>query len=326
MTHITIIIVSWNVRELLQRCLTSVRAALDAGALSGRILVVDNASADGTPAMVRDRFAQVELLESGANLGFAGGNNLALRRVLAEANPPDYLLLLNPDTEVAPDALRLLVDYLDAHPQVAVVGPRLRYGDGTPQGSRRRFPTAGVFFWESTPLEQYWPANPWAQRYRMADRPDDIEQEDDWLVGAALLVRRTAIEHAGLLDEGFALYSEELEWQLRIHANSGAPCRIMYLPQAEITHHEGKSSEQAPARRYLSFHRSRLRYVRMVHGAALARVLWVFLLLAYGGELAVETLKWLLGHRRSLRAGRMRVYAELIGGLATDHYSEGQKY
>ncbi|HMO59587.1 MAG TPA: glycosyltransferase, partial [Roseiflexaceae bacterium] len=80
MTHITIIIVSWNVRELLQRCLTSVRAALDAGALSGRILVVDNASADGTPAMVRDRFAQVELLESGANLGFAGGNNLALRR------------------------------------------------------------------------------------------------------------------------------------------------------------------------------------------------------------------------------------------------------
>jgi GT2 family glycosyltransferase len=135
----------------------------------------------------------------------------------------------------------------------------------------------------------------------------------DWLVGAALLVRRAAVERAGLLDSGFALYSEELEWQRRMR-QSGAG-RIVYLPEAEIVHHEGKSSEQAPARRLVAFHRSRLRYIRMAHGARLAAVVRRFLLLAYGAELALEALKWLAGHRRELRAGRIATYRQLLGSL-----------
>lgn len=315
-TMLAIVIVSWNVRDLLDRCITSIYAALDGAGITYRIIVVDNASSDGTPAMLRAHHPDVELLEAGGNLGFAGGNNLALRRLLAGAAPGDarYVLLLNPDTEITDGAIVELLRYLEAHPHVAVAGPRLRYPDGTPQPSRRRFPTPGVFFWESTPLEQRWPGNPWARRYRCADAPDDSVQAVDWLVGAALMVRRSAIECAGLFDAGFAMYSEELEWQQRL-ARCG---RIVYLPTAEIIHHEGKSSEQYPARRYINFHRSRLRFARMRYGAGFALLLQGFVVAAYGVELAIEAGKWLLGHRRALRSQRIVAYLALLRALVRE--------
>ncbi|MFL5807247.1 MAG: glycosyltransferase family 2 protein, partial [Roseiflexaceae bacterium] len=253
MPSLAVIIVSWNTRDLLRRCLDTAHASLAGAGIAYQVIVVDNASSDGTPAMLRAAHPEVVLIEAGRNLGFAGGNNLALRRVLSaefrvlSSAPPnsklkrsedtrnskfdadprnlklktqhsklDYILLLNPDAEVVGDAIPRLVGYMDAHPDVAVAGPKLLYPDGSAQPSRRRFPSRGVFFWESTPLEARWPGNPWARRYRCADAPDDITQDVDWLVGAALLVRREAIERAGLLDAGFAMYSEELEWQRRI--------------------------------------------------------------------------------------------------------------
>jgi len=249
-------------------------------------------------------------------------------------------LLLNPDTEVVGDAIPTLVRYMAAHPAVAVVGPQLRYADGSIQSSRRRFPSKGVYFWESTPLEQRWPNNPWTRRYHMADMPDDREQEVDWLVGAALLVRREAIERAGLLDAGFTMYSEELEWQRRIqgmgdkrsaggsygwgmgeqrHAQPPTPIphppRIVYLPEAVIIHHEGKSSEQALARRYLNFQRGRLRDAHMVYGQRFAAQLRLFLRAAYALELATEAAKWLLGHKRPLRAQRSAIYRQVLRDL-----------
>ncbi len=310
---LAIIIVSWNVRNLLDRCITSIHAALDSAGIAYRVIIVDNASSDGTPAMLRVQHPDVELLEAGGNLGFAGGNNLALRRLLAGPARGDvqYVLLLNPDTEIIDGAIVELLRYLEAHPDIVVAGPRLRYPDGAPQSSRRRFPTPGVFFWESTPLEQRWPGNPWARRYRCADTPDDRAQAVDWLVGAALMVRRSAIESAGLLDAGFAMYSEELEWQLRLTRYG----RIVYLPTAEIIHHEGKSSEQHPARRYINFHRSRLRFARMRYGAGFALLLKRFVVAAYSMELAIEAGKWLLGHRRALRSQRIVAYLALLRAL-----------
>lgn len=337
MPTLAVIIVSWNVRDLLRRCIQTVHASLAGSGASYAIIVVDNASGDGSAAMLRAEHPEVCLIESGGNLGFAGGNNLALRRLAlrgwrievggpAPAPAADYLLLLNPDTEVLGDAIPRLVRYLEAHPDVALVGPKLLYPDGSAQPSRRRFPTPGTFFWESTPLEQRWPENPWARRYRRADAPDDVEQEVDWLVGAALLVRRAAVERAGLLDAGFAMYSEELEWQRRIRraargaalrqqAASQTAAKIIYLPDAVIVHHEGKSSEQAPARRYLNFQRSRLRYARMVCGTAFAAALRLFLRAAYAAELASEAAKWLAGHKRPLRARRVAVYWQVLRGL-----------
>ncbi|MGQ9550650.1 MAG: glycosyltransferase family 2 protein [Roseiflexus sp.] len=306
---LAIIIVSWNVCTLIDRCIATVQESLAGSGIDYRITVVDNASTDGTPALLRARYPGIEVIEAGRNLGFAGGNNLALRRLFARNDGhARYVLLLNPDTEVIGDALPRMVRYLESHPDVVVVGPRLRYPDGTVQSSRRRFPTPGVFFWESTPLEQRWTDNPWARYYRCADLPDDSEQAVDWLAGAALMVRRSAIERAGLLDAGFPLYSEELEWQQRL----GAYGRIVYLPSAEIVHHEGRSSVQVPTRRLILFHCSRLRYARMRYGDLLAWGVRGFLLAAYSAELMIESGKWLLGHRRDLRARRVAAYLALL--------------
>ncbi|MDW8145293.1 MAG: glycosyltransferase family 2 protein [Roseiflexaceae bacterium] len=310
---LAIIIVSWNVRDLLDRCLTTAHASLAGAGIAYRIVVVDNASTDGTCDMLRAKHPGVEVIATGCNLGFAGGNNLALRRILAHDNSCiRYVLLLNPDTEAVGDAIPVLVRYLEERPDVAVVGPRLRYPDGTVQSTRRRFPTPGVLFWESTPLEWRWSHNPWVRRYRCIDLPDDREQTVDWLVGAALMVRRSAIERAGLLDAGFVMYSEELEWQQRLRAYG----RIVYLPSAEIVHHEGKSSAQVPTWRLITFHQSRLRYARLRYGDGLAKVLRIFLMTTYGAELCIEGGKWLLGHRRDLRRQRIAGYLMFLRALA----------
>jgi N-acetylglucosaminyl-diphospho-decaprenol L-rhamnosyltransferase len=335
MASLAIVIVSWNVRALLQRCLEAVNDSLAGSGIEYRILVVDNASGDGTPAMVRTAFPNVELLETGANLGFAGGNNVALRalgfgkqqhvgRDAAGCAPTD-VLLLNPDTEPLGDAIPRLVRYLEQHPELAVVGPQLRYGDGSLQSSRRRFPTRLSYFFESTPLEQLWPNNPWVRHYRCDDQPADREQRVGWLVGAALLVRGTAIMQAGLLDKRFFMYSEEVEWQWRLqggaavgmHLAASLPqrSRIAYLPEAVIIHHEGKSSEQAIFARYQHFQQSKLLLARMRYGWGFAALLRRFILLIYCYEIAVESAKWLLRHRPALRRQRIAVYWRILHTL-----------
>lgn len=324
MPTLAIIIVSWNVRELLRRCLVATEASLAGGNIGYEIIVVDNASADGTPAMLRAEFPHVRLIETGANLGFAAGNNVGLRLVMEKAEgsrllpSSDYILLLNPDTEPVGDALPRLVAELERRPELAAVGPLLRYGDGSLQPSRRRFPTRLTFFWESTPLDRLWPTNPWAARYRCADTPADQAQPVDWLVGAAILLRSKAIARAGLFDERFFMYSEELEWQRRIQTawtDEGGRSAIWYLPTAEIIHHEGKSSEQAIARRHLNFQQSRLLLARIWYGWPFAALLRAFTRLGYLGELAIEAAKLLLGHRRDLRLQRISVYWQVICGL-----------
>ncbi len=314
---LAIVIVSYNVRDLLRRCLVSVIHAARQLDRPFCVLVVDNASQDGSADMVRAQFPSVVLHALSTNVGFAAGNNIALRALIAapsadearsDRRPPEYILLLNPDTEVAEDALLRMVGYLDQHPEVVVVGPALRYGDGTAQSSRRRFPMVGTLFWESTLLEQWWPHNPWARRYRLEDRSANRVQEVDWLVGAALMVRSTALAQAGLLDESFFMYSEELEWQTRLR-QSGP---IVYLPEALVLHHEGKSSEQNLARRHINFNRSKLRYARLRWGGSVAAVLRAFLLVTYLVQAMIEAAKWLLGHKRALRWQRLKQYGTIL--------------
>jgi N-acetylglucosaminyl-diphospho-decaprenol L-rhamnosyltransferase len=316
---LTIVIVSWNVRDLLRHCLRSI---LDSGywVLDGpdpthglpssppdrqlELIVVDNASTDGSPDMVRAEFPQVHLVVNAENRGFTAANNQGL--ALSQGR---FLLLLNPDTEVMGDALAQMVAYMDDHADVGALGPQLRYADGSLQPSRRRFPTFATALLESTVLQQWWADNRVLRRYYMADTPDDAVQLVDWVVGACLLVRRQVYEQVSGLDEGFFMYSEELDWCKRI---KDAGWAVAYLPTAIILHHEGKSSEQVVPARHIYFQSSKVRYFRKHHGALQAETLRWFLLATYVYQLGQEGVKWLIGHKRPLREGRVRAYCKVL--------------
>ena len=303
----SIVIVSWNVRDLLDQCLQSVLSSMESGGYTYEIIVVDNASHDQTPALVRQKFPMVQLIETGANLGFAQGVNRGL-----EVAQGRWLCVLNPDTVVQTDALPLLLHWARLLPHAVVLGPRLVYADGTQQSSRRRWPTPLTLFMESTLLERWWPHNRWAQRYHMHDLPyADQPQQVDWLVGAVLLVAHKAIKTAGGLDSRFWMYSEELEWQQRL-AQSGS---IWYIPQAQVIHYEGQSSAQVPARKHIAFQQSKLRYTNQRFGPALATMLHLFLLCSYSFEWVTETIKLLLGHKPTLRRERRQIYRQVLKAL-----------
>ncbi len=309
-----IVIVSWNVSTLLGRCLDSLLAQPQAGTPREdllplgnrwvRVHVVDNASQDDTCEMLAQRYPWVRLARSPINLGFTGGNNVAISQAQAR-----YILLLNPDTEITEGALECMLDYMEAHPEIGVLGPRLCYGDGRPQPSRRRFPTLGMALMESTVLEQWFPHNRWAARYRMEDCPTEEAQPVDWLTGACLLTRREVWGQIGLLDEGFFMYSEELDWCRRA-ANAG--WERVYLPEALVIHYEGQSSGQVVAQRHILFNASKVRYFAKHHGPWQAGFLRLCLLASFGVQLVEESLKWALGHKRALRRERVQAYAQVI--------------
>jgi GT2 family glycosyltransferase len=301
---VSVIIVNWNVRELLRRCLSSLRQGEETRVATTEMIVVDCASWDGSVDMVRREFPGVRLIASQENLGYAGGNN----RGMAEA-AGRYLLILNPDTELVGDALAAMVRYLDEHPGVGALGPALRYPDGTLQSSRRRFPTPATAFWESTLLHQWFPNNRIARRYHLTDRLADVPQPVDWLVGAALMLRREAWQQVGPLDEGFFMYFEELDWCRRCRA---AGWEIHYLPAAEVIHYEGKSSEQVVTARIVRFQRSKVRYFAKYYGPGWALVIRLFLVGTFVFQWGAEGLKWLVGHKRELRRERMAAYWQVL--------------
>ena len=325
---LSIIIVSWNVRELLRGCLSSLHACPElllsrkadaptrsGDALTAEILVVDNASADGSGDMVAVSFPGVRLIRNTENRGFTGGNNQGLEQARG-----DCILLLNPDTITPPGALRAMVQALHALPGTGVLGPELRYADGSLQSSRRRFPSLAMAMAESTPLSWHLPErlNRWSRSYHMDDVPlpdAGSTQQVDWLVGAALLLRREALAEVGGLDEGYFMYSEELDWCRRA---ADAGWKRIFLAGISITHYEGKSSEQVVAARHIRFQTSKIRYFRKFHGPFAAEVLRAFLLTSFAIEWLIEGGKWLAGHRRSLRAERLSAYTELLRSRLSD--------
>jgi len=314
----SVLVVSWNVRDLLAACLESIAASpltliAPDGAARGddgpraEVIVVDSASTDGTPAMIAERFPWVRLLAQAENVGFTRGNNLALARARGR-----HLLLLNPDTVVHDDALPALVAYLDAHPQVGIAGPRVLNADGTTQSTRRRFPTPLTAFFESTWLQGYAPRR-LLNHFYVADLPDDGVYEVDWVQGCALIARRAVYERIGGLDESYVMFSEELDWCRRAKA---AGWRVAYVGTARITHYGGQSTAQVETRKHIHFQQSKLRYFRTYHGRALALALRLFLLVSYGLQMALEGAKAALGHKRALRRARIRTYWAVIRALA----------
>lgn len=293
---VTVVIVSYRVPELLARCLASIRDTTTARAV--RSVVVDNASGDGTVEQIQRNFPQVTVIANEENRGFSIASNQATAAAESEA-----ILFLNPDTELQPHALDEMLDFLESHPDVGVIGPRLVYPDGQTQPSRRRDPTLLIALVESTLIQRWWPRCPVLAHYYAGDQSEGETQQVDWLVGACLLIRRAALRKAGGFDERFFMYSEEMDLCRRIRENGW---RVVYLPSARVTHHEGRSSEQNLARRARTFNESKCRYFEKYLGASVGRALRLFLLANTLTDLLIEGLKLAIGHRRELRATRVR--------------------
>ncbi|MEO6062240.1 MAG: glycosyltransferase family 2 protein [Thermoflexales bacterium] len=313
---LTVIIVSWNVKDLLRDCLRSLQQYPPAHEAM-TVFVVDNASSDGTPEMVTAEFPAVRLVANPTNRGFTGGNNDGLAAAWTALGPADsdaFALLLNPDTVVTQGALEALLTFGRRRPDAGLIGPRLVYGDGSPQSSRRRFPTLATGLFESTWLQRLAPPG-LLNRFFVRDAPEDRPCDVDWVVGAAMLIRWKAIDQVGGLDEtNFFMYSEETDWCRRLKVQGWA---VVWYPDATIIHFEAKSSDKVSGLRTLRFNTSRVRYFAKHHGRAAAAVVRAVLLAGFEAQLAVEAGKWLLGHKRGMRAERIRAYAQVIrSGLA----------
>lgn len=264
---LAIIIVNWNTRDLLAQCLESI-----VHHPSSIIYVVDNASTDGSAAMLWERFPGVQLIASEKNLGFAGGNNLALRRLLAKAQTGP-ILLLNPDTVVRPGALEALAEFMAAQPGCGAAGARLLNPDGSLQVSCHPFPSLFRELWRLFHLDKLYPLSCYPPSKWETARPQAV----DSVQGAALLLRREALTQAGLFDEAYFMYSEEVDLCRRIKA---AGWEISWVPAAEVIHYGGQSTRQAERAMFLQLYRSKLIYFRLRHGPASARLYKGVLLLA----------------------------------------------
>jgi N-acetylglucosaminyl-diphospho-decaprenol L-rhamnosyltransferase len=260
LTDLSVSIVNTNSRELLLACLETLRGT------DAEIVVLDNASEDGSVDAVRERFPDVRVLAQDFRAGFGANHNTVIRSTGGR-----YVYVLNEDTTAGDWAFERIVEYLDAHPHVAALGPRLVYPDGRLQDSAWRFPTPLVSTLGLLTVG----------KLGVKQSHGDSARAVDWVMGAALVLRREALEKVGLFDEEFFLYSEEVDLQFRLRQ---AGWEVHYFPDATVTHHESQFSADIPERRINEMWRSRHRYWRKHHSGTGARVA----ALATGGQYAVR--------------------------------------
>src|SRR5436190_681324 len=286
MPSLAIVIVNSNPRDLLAQCLESVYASATHHPFC--VLVVDNLSSDGSAGMVSHDFPQVTLIKSDRNGGFGYANNLALRWLASQeslpaqsaaviqssgprpgkqpeseipsegtspfAFPCDYVLFLNPDTVLPPEAIEATVGFLEEHSQAAVVGPKMVKPDGSLDlACRRSFPTPVSSLFKLTGLSRFFPRSRLVASYNLTFLSDDETAEVDSVMGAYMLVRAQALAQAGLFDERFFMYGEDLDLAYRIKARGW---KVYYYPAVEVLHHKGASSRKQSDRSIREFYRA----------------------------------------------------------------------
>jgi GT2 family glycosyltransferase len=278
---LSVSIVNTNSRQLLLACL---------GSLAGtdvEIVVLDNASEDGSADAVRERFPGVRVIAQAHRAGFGANHNAVIR-----ATAGRYVYVLNEDTTAGDWGFDSLTAYLDAHPRVAALGPRLVYPDGRRQDSAWRFPTPLVSMLALATLG----------RLGVTQSRGDAPRPVDWVMGAALVLRREALDEVGLFDEDFFIYSEEVDLQARLRE---AGWEVHYFPQVSVVHHESQFSSDMPERRINEMWRSRHRYWRKHHSGAGARIA----ALATGAQYAVRAVLAPVARRDPGLGARMRLHA-----------------
>jgi N-acetylglucosaminyl-diphospho-decaprenol L-rhamnosyltransferase len=249
MVSVAVVLVTYESAEDLAACLGSLPAA--AGPHELEVVVVDNASRDASAEIARR--LGVKVLENPANLGLSRAIDIG-----AAATAAPWLLLVNPDTRLAPGSLARMLETAGADPTIGCVGPHLRNSDGSEYPTGRRFPSILVGALHAA-LGTVWPGNPATRRYHLADLDRSRPVQVDWVSGACMLVRREAYEAAGRFDAGYFMYFEEMDFCLRL-AKAGR--RVVYDPGAEVTHMLGGSTRSAPYRKVWNHHRSALRFYR----------------------------------------------------------------
>ena len=251
MYDISIIVVSWNTKSLVRECLSAIRRTCERLAI--QVLLIDNASSDGTPSMVAEEFPEVVLIRNAENLGFARANNQALK--LAQGK---FIALVNSDVTVLPDCLQKLVRYMEQEPSIGMLGPRMLTPSGRVGPSCMREPCLSIWLAHALGLAAI------VERSSLHISPPstDTPQEVDVLNGWFWVVRRTALERVGPLDERFFMYGEDIDWCCRFRK---AEWKVVYYPGAAAIHYGGGSSSRDPVRFYVEMQRARLQYWRLRH-------------------------------------------------------------
>lgn len=253
---VSVVIVSWNTRDLLDRCLLDVRKAL--GGLQVEVIVVDNGSTDGTPEWVQSRFPEVHLISNAENTGFSRANNQAL-----EVSRGRYILLLNSDAFLEPESLTRMVALMDEYPDTGAAGCCLLNEDGSLQRSAFGFATLATELWQALFLDRLFPHSKVFGAYRMSYWGMDDLREVDSVMGACMILRAEAIHKVGGLDERYFMYSEEMDLCYRLRQ---AGWKVRYFPSPRAVHIWGGSSRRVPQQTFLRLFRSRVMFFRKHYG------------------------------------------------------------
>ncbi len=290
---LSVIIVSYNTRDLLRECLESLRAQSFPNL---QIIVVDNASADGSAEMVREAFPEVCLIANRENRGFGAGCNQGLRKALGR-----YALILNADIRAEPNALARLVEFMETHPEAVACGGQLRYPDGRIQPSCATELTLWAVFCEQSLLAKLFPRTRLFGGYWRTWWSFDATIETEQVMGACLMLRRRPQGDFPLFDEAYFLYCEDTDLCYRLRQAGG---KIYYVHDAVFIHHLGASGEPQRAEMVILYNRGKERYFRKFHGRWQAWLCW---LLNRGGAL----LRWAIGSLLTvLTLGRVESYRQ----------------
>jgi hypothetical protein len=298
-TKLSIIIVSWKTRELLIACLRSLEPQITewetAHATQIETIVIDNVSTDGSVEAVRHLYPWVRVVENSTNVGFAAANNLALPLCQGE-----LIWLLNPDTVLRPDALAALVRFMDEHPEAGVAGSRLLNADGSLQPSAFPAPTLLRELWRLLHLDKLVTYG----QYAMHKWPTTVARTVDAVQGASLITRRTILEQVGFFDPDYFIYTEEIDLCHRIRA---AGWKIYWIPQSEVIHYGGQSTQQVARAMFLQLYGSKVVYFRKRRGTVAAQLYKVILLV-------VALLRLLLTPLSALQSSYQRARQRTLAG------------
>ena len=260
---LSVVVVTFQSKAHILGCLRSLESGLRANAGPGPAptwdcVVMDNDSRDGTPELVESAAPWARVVRTGANLGYAK----AVNRGIAESRG-EFVLVLNPDCEWRPGSIHALMAWLRSHERCAIAAPRILNPDGTLEYSVRAYPDSFTFLFNRYSLpSRLWPGNPWTRRYLLLDWDHASPRSVDWASGAALLVRRKAIDAVGPMDEAFFMFNEDVDWCRRMKT---AGWEVVYVPEAMVRHDIGASRKKVPARIILERHRGMIHYFRKHH-------------------------------------------------------------